>query len=77
MKKITTRLKRMFGRENPAPRSAKCQPTEQRTTASTRLYRCEACDITFVSEEMESCPKCCETLEQIPSGKELGIYNPE
>lgn len=77
MKGIRTWLRRTVGRENPAVRVVKRHLTERQTTEPTRLYVCEACNITYISTEMESCPKCCTELERIPNGKELGLYNPE
>lgn len=42
---------------------------------STILYACSRCDTTYVSEEMESCPWCSETVESIPNGYELGFVS--
>lgn len=39
---------------------------------STRLYRCDPCSRTYVSESMESCPECGETVETTPTGQDLG-----
>lgn len=44
-----------------------------RKRSPTTLYSCPDCETTFISEEMESCPKCDGGLDRTPDEYELGI----
>lgn len=37
------------------------------------LYRCTACEITYISVEMDVCPNCRETVKPVPTERDLGI----
>jgi len=39
----------------------------------TNLYACGDCGITYIASEMDSCPECRGTLDEVPSGTELGF----
>lgn len=43
------------------------------TTVSSALYACDACETTYISTEMESCPNCNAAVEEVPSGPDLGF----
>lgn len=55
----------MFGTEPEQP-----QEPEARTTA---LYRCEPCDSTYVSEELEYCSQCDNPVERVPTEHDIGL----
>lgn len=40
---------------------------------STTLYSCPDCETTFISEGLQSCPKCDGALDTTPNEYELGI----
>lgn len=40
---------------------------------SSSLYRCGACDVTYISAEMEACPQCDGDVEEVPSETDLGF----
>lgn len=42
------------------------QSTESRTSSST-LYRCPACETSYIATEMAACPECEGTVEEVPS----------
>lgn len=44
-----------------------------RSSPSTTLYSCSDCETTFISEKLQSCPKCDGTLDTTPNEYELGI----
>jgi len=48
----------------------------QRDPLQTTLYTCDACDITSIATEMDSCPECQAGLDEVPSGSELGYTAP-
>ncbi len=40
---------------------------------STSLFTCHSCGETYISEEMDDCPRCSEPVERTPSFDDLGI----
>lgn len=40
--------------------------------ASVGLYECPGCEVTYVSEGLESCPDCGAGVYSIPNERELG-----
>lgn len=66
--RLRTWLSRVGGRtqaESPAPRHG----SENKTT--TALFSCPACERTYISEVMDACSKCGESVTQIPTEREL------
>jgi rubrerythrin len=45
--------------KSPAPRSS--------------LYECPLCGTVYISEEMQACPDCDGTVDQVPNERELGL----
>ena len=39
----------------------------------TRLYRCDSCDVTYISDEMDTCARCGSSVETTPTEAELGL----
>lgn len=70
MKGLLESLKTRMGRgtasgaDDGAPRGKR---------SPTTLYSCSACETTFISEEMQSCPQCDGALDRTPDEYELGI----
>jgi len=64
---VVTRVRDFFGTA-PEPK----QPQEPETR-STGLYRCEPCDSTYVSEELEYCSQCESPVEQVPTEHDIGL----
>lgn len=54
------------------PRSA-----ERSEPVSTTLYTCSACDLTYISTDMISCPRCQTSVDEVPSASELGFNSAE
>jgi rubrerythrin len=52
------------------------EQSEARPQVSTQLYRCGACDTTYISEEMETCPRCDGPVETTPTGRDLRYVDP-
>lgn len=40
---------------------------------ATSLYRCPACDRTYVSDSMATCSRCDGEVERVPNETELGL----
>lgn len=40
---------------------------------STALYTCPNCETTYISSDMQSCPECGGSVDQIPSESDLGL----
>lgn len=41
----------------------------------TRLYCCPECDRTYISDEMETCPRCETALERTQTEHDLSLSN--
>lgn len=41
----------------------------------SQLFYCAGCDVTYISREMETCPRCERAVEQIPSERELDRFH--
>lgn len=39
---------------------------------SARLYECTACNRTYISTAMESCPECNQPVRDVPNERDLG-----
>lgn len=50
------------------------EETEPGEDVTTTIYSCERCDRTYVSEEMETCSRCGETVEAVPNKYDLGLH---
>lgn len=37
------------------------------------LYRCTACETTYICQDMDSCPNCADNVESVPSERDLGM----
>lgn len=48
---------------------------EHGETADSALFHCERCDVTFISREMEACPRCDREVEEIPNERELDRFH--
>ncbi len=68
--RLRTWLSRFGGRTQSETPSCRQESEDEGTTV---LYSCNSCDTTYISENMNSCPKCDETVIQVPSERELGI----
>lgn len=54
------------------------EPTNERQVTddedeSTVLYTCSDCKETYITDDMDECPKCGDAVELTPSFSELGI----
>ena len=38
-----------------------------------RLYACDDCSTTFISADMDSCPSCGDSIDRIPTERDLGM----
>lgn len=48
--------------------------SQTETQVSTRLYRCDPCDITIVNDsQMDTCSRCDSQVEPTPTANDLGI----
>jgi len=61
-------------REQPGERDQRqSEPSESTASRSTNLYRCDPCDATYVSDELESCSQCDGPVERVPTEQDLGL----
>lgn len=77
---IWSRLKAALGRDGGIRRGieegGKARWSGEPTTdggTTVGLYECPRCEITYVSEEMESCRSCKADVEPIANERELGL----
>ena len=49
------------------------ESTERSASRTTKLYRCEPCGITYVSEDLDACSQCGDALERVPTEQDLGL----
>jgi hypothetical protein len=49
------------------------EATVDRPEPSSRLYRCDACDVTYISETMTECSRCGTAVETTPTEHDLGL----
>ena len=45
----------------------------QKERDRARLYECDRCSSTFISGGMDSCPGCGESVDRIPTERDLGM----
>lgn len=66
--RLRTWLSRLGGRTQAEPSASRHDSENEATTV---LYSCPACKIIYISEEMDACSKCRESVTQIPTEREL------
>jgi rRNA maturation endonuclease Nob1 len=49
------------------------QDRSRERRASSNLYRCDSCNTTYVSVEMDSCSSCGGAVDTIPTETDLGL----
>lgn len=54
-------------------RTTEAGTAASRDRPSTTLYSCPDCEETYISEQMDLCPRCEGPVERTPSEEELGI----
>ena len=64
---VVERVRQMVSKDEQEEQSETSEPR------STRLYRCDPCDVTYVSEEMDACPRCKASVETTPTEHDLGL----
>lgn len=42
--------------------------------AAAQLFYCASCDVTLISREMLSCPRCGESVEEVPNERKLDRF---
>ncbi|AGN01355.1 hypothetical protein L593_07040 [Salinarchaeum sp. Harcht-Bsk1] len=42
-------------------------------TRTTNLYHCEPCGTTYVSDDLDACSQCGNSLERVPTEQDLGL----
>lgn len=40
---------------------------------SVDLYACPDCELTYIKDDMQSCPECGESVDPVPSFADVGI----
>jgi len=55
-----------------ATESAKSAESDDYTPEAS-LFRCSHCEVTYISLEMESCPRCSNPVNTTPTEVELGM----
>ena len=67
---LRTWLSRLSG-----PTQAETPPSrdDSEDEATTALFSCPACETTYISEGMDACSKCGESVTQIPTERELAL----
>lgn len=61
------KIKTMLTGEEGEPSSNE-QPTQ-----TSSLYRCSVCDTVYISDEMQTCPECEDSVDQVPNERQLGL----
>jgi len=51
--------------------------SEPRQSVSSALFTCEVCDKTYIDTDMESCPECEASVEEVPSEIDACLDSPE
>lgn len=69
--------RRLRGALKPDPDPSEPSPADAGETddytSDASLFRCSHCDVTFISLEMESCPRCSNPVDTTPTEVELGM----
>ena len=68
--RLPTWLSRLGERTQAEPPTTRHDSENEATTA---LFACSACEITYISEEMDACSTCGESVTQIPTERELPL----
>ena len=69
-RRLHTWLSRLGVRTQAEPQSSRQNSEDEATTA---LYSGPACETTYISEEIDACSKCGESVTQIPTERELAL----
>lgn len=73
---VLERLNDWFRRENTDGDSPGAMPDETAVEeAGSSLFYCDACEVTFISREMATCPRCDRAVEEIESERELDSFH--
>lgn len=59
--------------QDPTPPGTPQDPTVDAPEPSSRLYRCDTCDVTYISETMTECSRCGAAVETTPTEHDLGL----
>jgi uncharacterized paraquat-inducible protein A len=70
MSDLVDSLRAVLGRRGASDDGHRNPPT---SSSSTTLYSCDDCETTYISEELQTCPRCDEPVESTPDEYELGI----
>ena len=74
--KVLERLRGWFSRSEAADDSDELNPGETGgDEATSSLFHCRACNVTFISREMELCPRCDRVIEEIESERKLDRFH--
>lgn len=68
--RLCTWLSKLGGRTQAEPPAARHDAEDDATTA---LYSCAACEITYISEEMDACSTCGASVTQIPTERDYPL----
>lgn len=72
---VVARTKDLFdSEESPAGEESEEESSEPGDDVTTTIYSCERCDRTYVSEEMDTCSRCGESVEAVPNKYDLGLH---
>ena len=72
---VLERLSKWFNRSNIADDSADGTPDGTGADeATSSLFHCRVCDVTFISLEMKTCPRCDRAIDEIESERELDRF---
>lgn len=69
---VLERITGWFRRSNTADGHEE-QETDE--AADSALFYCEQCDVTLISRDMETCPRCDRPVEQVPNERELDRFH--
>lgn len=48
--------------------------TEEDFDSESRLFHCDRCGVTFISMDMDSCPRCGRAVEETPNEQDLDRF---
>ena len=67
IERLKERVERLIGSDD-----SQIEPTADGGVV-INLYECSNCGDTYVSKELESCPKCADSVDRVANERDLGM----
>lgn len=73
---VWERITGLVRRSNASGSQQEEEPAEaEEERVESQLFHCPDCDVTFISREMRTCPRCDRAVERIPNERELDRFH--